>query len=484
MSNRSQSTLIELPPDTRSTVDLAADDYPAIRNARELSRAMGPAGAGQVNQELLDRALYAGDVFANYHIEGFVAAGGMGEIYVARRANDQGQMSKPLALKVLNNEAAGRRDVLMQLGREAKLCRSIHSRHVVRIYEYGLTPERQAFLSMELLSGEELFDRMAREKTIHIKALAGLAIEVLDGLHDVHAMGIVHRDIKPENIYLAKSRRWGEVAKILDFGLAKRVGEPDPFKATKELVGTPTYIAPEQIDSCDVDHRADLYSLGVILYQCAAGDPLFDRGTPYATMIAHQQEPPRPLPSTLDYEFCEIIYKALAKRPGDRWQSAMEMRQALDAWMGSTSWDEVFSGLHAFSPPAYQTQQSLKVHSTPHVPHSVPELVAPKPAAPPPRPSRPAPKPAPAKAAPPQPRALRPAPKVEIRSELEASQAGGSQVGSLSLMAMERPVVPSELPPAPQAKERGFKVVAAAAILALVVVAIAAALYVMSGAGL
>ena len=344
MTITSQSTLIELPPETRTSGDFAAQQYPEISTPQELSEAVD-----HLSQSLLDRALYKGDMFTNYYIRGFIAAGGMGEIYVAQRLNQEQKRSRPLALKVLNNEQATRRDVLLALGREARLCQAVHSRHVVRIYEYGLSDTGRGFISMELLIGEELYDRMARQKVIPIKQLATLAIEILDGLHDIHQMGIVHRDLKPENIYLAKSRRWGEIAKILDFGLAKRHGEPDPLEHSTDLVGTPNYMAPEQTQSPRVDHRADLYSLGVILYQCAVGDAPFERDTPYATLMAHQEDPVPLLPSTLDYQFCEIIQKALNKNPADRWQTAMEMRMALDAWLADTSWDDAFPGEASFS---------------------------------------------------------------------------------------------------------------------------------------
>lgn len=357
------STLIELPPESlRDQDDERGGGYLEASSAAELTQ------VHQLDASVLGRVLYKGARFGDYHILGFVAAGGMGEIYAAERVSADGMRRVPVALKILQGSDTG--TLLRQITREAEICRSVHSKHVIRIYEYGLSHEGHCFMAMELLRGEELFDRMRRHKMFPLRELSEICLQVLDGLRDIHRAGIVHRDIKPENIYLSRSKKWGDLARLLDFGIARIMDQPDDpsMEVAGQIYGTPQYLAPEQGMSPEVDGRADLYSLGIVMYECAAGCTPFERETPYATMLAHQQDPIPPLPSTLDPEFCEIIYKALAKKPGDRWQSAEEFIQVLYRWMEETSWvDEIPGGDTPFGgqPALRDSAQLTSPRSTP-----------------------------------------------------------------------------------------------------------------------
>lgn len=331
------STLIRLPP---KAGQLDAEWSDALSQPEDLAR------KGLLDGRILDRVLRRGDIFAQYRILGFVAAGGMGEIYAAERLDDDGARRQPVALKVVSAEFSQDADTISALKREAELCSSVCSNHTVGIYEYGMDEAGRGFVAMEFLDGEELFDRMRTHKLFPLKALAELSVQVLEALEDIHAEGIVHRDIKPENIYLAKTPR-GEVVKILDFGIASLVNDDNDPLLDKpgQIFGTPQYLSPEQTRNPRVDARADLYSLGIVLYECANGRPPFDKETPYATMLAHQKEPVPPLPSSFDIEFCEIIYRSLAKNPDERYQSAQEMRQVIERWIADTSWTDGFPGL-------------------------------------------------------------------------------------------------------------------------------------------
>ncbi len=340
------SKLIQLPP-TQDEEDSEEEGagYVEASSAEELMQQV------DLDAHVLDRVLYRGDVFANYRILGFIGAGGMGEIYAAERLDDDSARRHPVALKVLSRQHAGDEDLLRRLEREAELCGAITSKYVVRIYEYGVDDHGRGFVAMELLDGEELFDRMRHHKLFPLRKLAEMALQLLAALHDIHKARIIHRDLKPENIFLTKPRRKrsssddDERVKLLDFGIARRFEDPnDPLLKQRDILATPQYMSPEQTRSPDVDHRSDIYSLGVILYECAAGNPPFDKETPYATMMAHQEETPTLLPSTLDPEFCEIIYKALAKRPSERWQSAREMGRVIYRWLEETSWVDELPG--------------------------------------------------------------------------------------------------------------------------------------------
>lgn len=331
------STLIRLPP---KAGQLDAGWSNTLSQPEDLAR------KGLLDGRILDRVLRRGDIFAQYRILGFIAAGGMGEIYAAERLDDDGARRQPVALKVVSAEFSQDADTISALRREAELCASVFSSHTVGIYEYGIDETGRGFVAMEFLYGEELFDRMRTHKLFPLKALAELSVQVLEALEDIHAEGIVHRDIKPENIYLAKTPR-GEVVKILDFGIASRVDDDNDPLLDKpgQIFGTPQYLSPEQTRNPRVDARADLYSLGIVLYECANGRPPFDKETPYATMLAHQKDAVPPLPSSFDIEFCEIIYRSLAKNPDDRYQSAREMREVIERWIADTSWTDGFPGL-------------------------------------------------------------------------------------------------------------------------------------------
>jgi serine/threonine-protein kinase len=337
------SKLIELPP-----AALANDVDDQKTSFLEASTAADLTQAFDLSEDVLDRVLYKGDTFGPYKILGFIAAGGMGEIYAAERRSEDGSRRQPVALKVVKPNAADKAATMAQLEREAQICKAIHSRHVVRIYEYGVDRSGRCFMAMELLKGEELFDRMRERKVIPLRELAELGVQIMRGLYTIHRAGVVHRDIKPENVFLTRDPITGnDLVKILDFGIArwKKDDAQNPLGSdANQIIGTPQYLAPEQSRTSKVDWRADIYSMGVILYECATGSPPFDRGNPYATMHAHQTEPVPSMPSTLDPEFCEIVYRALAKKPSERWQSADELRYALDNWLEQTSWVDELPG--------------------------------------------------------------------------------------------------------------------------------------------
>ncbi len=332
-----KSTLVEPVPDS----DESDDDLPEIIRANSVRELAEKTNIG--NQEVLDRVLLPGKRFGAYQILGFVAAGGMGEIYAARRMKSDGTYSRPVALKVITGEFAHDWRIIERFKREARISKAISSRHVARVYEFGESPQGHVFMAMELLQGEELFDRLHRRGLFAPLEVADLALQILKGLHRIHDSGYVHRDIKPENIFFANNKRAGtEDVKILDFGIAKEADKKsDPLlSVVGQIYGTPQYIAPEQAINPDVDQRADLYSLGVVMYECVTGSLPFDGQSSYDIIVAHQKEDVPTLPSSIDPEFAEIIYTSLAKSPDERFQSAIEMGRVLKRWRDETSWVE------------------------------------------------------------------------------------------------------------------------------------------------
>ena len=353
-----QSRLIELPPEARQdeSLDESAWDsqFFEATTHQDLIDQLG------LDDELAHRILLKGELFGNYQILKFIGQGGMSDVYVARHLDERRLSTRrPVALKILRDNQHANVSLLTLLEREAEICHTLKSSHVVRIYEYGLSQTGQAFMALELLIGEELFELRKARKMIPIKQTIDIACQVLAGLEAIHAQGVVHRDLKTENIFLVKEHSAArEVVKIIDLGLARYIGDDpgDPLLLDpQQLWGTPHYLSPEQTKSPVVDHRSDLYSMGIILYECLTGAYPFDGDTPYAIMHAHQNESPPMLPSTIDHELAEIVYKALAKKPEFRWQSAREMREALEMWIANTSWVNGLPGLYDDHQP--NTQQ-------------------------------------------------------------------------------------------------------------------------------
>lgn len=335
------STLLELPPEQAEDSESSGVDYVRARSLEDFA-----LQTHIEDQGVLDRVLLPGQRFGDYEILGFIASGGMGEVYAAKRRGGDGRPRRPVALKIISASLTEDWRIIERFKREAQISRAIDAPNVIRVYEYGETERGDAFLSMELLAGEELFERLIREHTLPLDELAELAIEVLDGLHDVHRSGFIHRDIKPENIFLARQRGGGKVAKILDFGIAKRSeAASDPLlSVVGQIYGTPQYMAPEQAVDPNVDHRADIYSMGVVLFEAASGSLPFEGESAYETIVKHQVDPVPALPSSIDPGFAEIVHTALAKDPRERFQSADEMRAVLQTWLDETSWVEALPG--------------------------------------------------------------------------------------------------------------------------------------------
>lgn len=323
-----KSTLVELPPELSELAEESVE-LSDTKTVEELAQ------KSQISDEkVIKRLLLPGASFGPYRILGFIAAGGMGEVYSAERLMPDGKRLGPVALKVIAPEYLDDWAIAQRFKREAQISRAIRSPHVTRVYEFGETKDKHAFLAMEMLSGEELFERMYKRR-FSPETTVAIILQVLAGLRAVHESGFIHRDLKPENIYFHHREADEEIIKLLDFGIAKRTGEQsDPYlSVVGKIYGTPEYIAPEQGLNPDVDERADLYSVGVILYELLAGKLPFEGETAYAIILAHQNQKPAPLPDTVDRVLARIVAKALEKRADDRYQSAGEFAADLRKWL-------------------------------------------------------------------------------------------------------------------------------------------------------
>lgn len=261
-----------------------------------------------------------GDVFDDrYRIEAAIGRGGFGCVY---RALDL-KLERPIALKVAWPEP-GCDDRLKRFWREAELSRGLVHPHTVRVYDIGVGPGGSPFIAFELLDGESLARRLQRTGALSVGETRRIAACVLKSLMEAHALGIVHRDIKPANVFLCRYAGETDFVKVLDFGIAKAPRRTE-LTAHGWLVGTPQFMAPEQITDDALGPRADLYSLGLVMAQMLAGEPVLQG--PTASVIVDQlSDEPLPLSTTvLESSLGPVIRRATEKNPGRRHASAAEM---------------------------------------------------------------------------------------------------------------------------------------------------------------
>ena len=267
----------------------------------------------------------------SYRIVQSLAKGGMGEVFLARHEI----MDRSAVVKVLHPDLSQHKDQVARFFNEARAAASIQHPGIVDVFDVGYADGR-AYIVMEHLRGENLAERLERDPFELAPAIA-ITRQLVGALRAAHERGIVHRDLKPENIYVVSDPDIpsGERVKILDFGVAKLAQEHSPsMTARGSIFGTPAYMAPEQCtDAAAVDHRADLYALGCIVYELLCGTPPFGRGG-LELLASHLRDTPPPLhehgvavPDELD----DLVMRLLAKAPADRFQSCDELIQALEA---------------------------------------------------------------------------------------------------------------------------------------------------------
>jgi serine/threonine-protein kinase len=264
-----------------------------------------------------------------------IARGGMGKVYYG----EQVRMKRPCAIKILDPRLAGDADTAEFARRfllEASTAAKLTHPNVVTIFDYGETDDGNCFIAMEYLEGRSLSDELKRSGRIPPERAIHIAKQVCRALREAHALGVVHRDMKPGNVFLVKQDDDDDFAKVLDFGLVKETssGEGQDYTQIGQIMGSPRYMAPEQVQGKPVDARTDIYSLGVMLYAMLAGKPPFDKATELATMMAQVSDPPPPLASVapdvaLPPGLDAVVMKCLAKKPDDRFASMEELVTAL-----------------------------------------------------------------------------------------------------------------------------------------------------------
>ena len=272
-------------------------------------------------------------LLGRYHITRKIGQGGMGAVFEATHT----LIGKRLAVKVLLDKYARRDSIVRRLEQEARLASSIGHEHIIDITDFGTTDEGRTFVVMEFLEGESLADCLHREGTLPEQRILKIAYQTASALGAAHAKGIVHRDVKPENVFLLR-RKDQDFVKVVDFGISKSLRasdaggkEEDNVRLTQTgmVLGTPLYMSPEQARGDEnLDHRIDVYAVGVIMYELATGRVPF-LGTNYLSVISQvlneRPKPPRAIRPDLSDEFEAIVLRALEKDRESRYQSTEEM---------------------------------------------------------------------------------------------------------------------------------------------------------------
>jgi len=271
-----------------------------------------------------------GELISHYQVIKKLGAGGMGEVYLARDT----RLYRNVALKILNPEPEGNRDLRKRFLSEARAASALNHPNVCVIHEIGETEDGRPFIAMEFIEGQTLGQRIGQGQ-MEIAEIVEIGIQMADALDAAHSKGIVHRDIKPENICLDGRGR----VKVLDFGLAKRLSPellaPPEASITRSgaILGTPAYMSPEQALAKDLDHRTDLFSAGAVLYELVTGCLPF-QGTSYAETFARiihsQPEALARFNYNVPPELERIIRRCLEKDRERRYQSARELRLDLE----------------------------------------------------------------------------------------------------------------------------------------------------------
>ncbi len=262
-----------------------------------------------------------------YRIVARIAEGGMGVVYRARHAI----IDKDVAIKVLRPEYLANAEVLQRFLTEAQAASAIGSEHIIDINDFGRLPSGATFIVMEFLDGESLGQRLERQERLSETETLSLSLQIAGALQAAHGASIIHRDLKPDNVFL-KRRGSESFVKVLDFGIAKVASAENARTREGKVVGTPYYMSPEQASGKPVDHRTDVYALGVILYQCLTGRLPFVGDNALAVLSQHIYAEPAPLRSLapdVSRGLAAVVHKCLSKAPEERYATMSELQSDL-----------------------------------------------------------------------------------------------------------------------------------------------------------
>lgn len=301
-----------------------------------------PAGAhAMVGTLLADR----------YRVDQLLGEGGMGQVFRAEHVH----MRKAVALKVLHRELTMQPEIVARFEREAVAAARIEHPHVAAATDFGRLADGSFYLVLEFVEGESLTALMAKQGRLPVARALAIARQISDALCAAHEAGVVHRDLKPDNVMLVERENTSDYVKVLDFGIAKLQSEDSSEQPvlTKAgtVFGTPEYMAPEQAQGAVADARADLYTLGMMLYEMLSGRTAFADPELIVVLTRQMTAKPPALPTDVEPEVSELVMTLLEKNPADRVQTALELRDRLDGLLGGPPSSSVLSQAYSAALP-------------------------------------------------------------------------------------------------------------------------------------
>jgi len=271
-----------------------------------------------------------GRVFdGRFEVRAALGQGGMGTVYRGWQIT----VDREIAIKVIHSKLASDRIAVKRFLREARLSSRLNQPNIVNVYDFGQTEDGILYIAMELLRGHTLGRELEAMRPMPIRRVLAIGQQLCDALDSAHNQGIVHRDLKPNNIVILDDPPGRDLIKVLDFGLAKSLvtDTSSLVTNTNAILGTPLYMPPEQIEGRPSDQRADLYSLGCILYQMLSGKPPFTGDTVNLVLAAHVGDPPEPLPPSVPVMLARLVTRMMEKDPAKRVASAREARDVMQS---------------------------------------------------------------------------------------------------------------------------------------------------------
>jgi serine/threonine protein kinase len=277
---------------------------------------------------------FIGAVLNNkYEVKALLGKGGTGNVFKAQHLH----MEMPVAIKILHPDLSADETMVKRFHREARLAISIKHPNAVSVMDFGVIEGNTFYLVMELITGVSLSMLLKRESKLEIPRAVKLIQQICMGVGAAHQLGISHRDLKPGNVIIVDCDQPKELAKVIDFSIAKS-DKSENLTGRDEVIGTPEYVSPEQVEGSSVDQRTDIYSMGIMLYQLLTGELPFQAKTPAALFIKHihaKPQPPREINPAIPVELENVVLRALAKNPDDRPQTAAIFAEELEAFIAN-----------------------------------------------------------------------------------------------------------------------------------------------------
>ena len=284
-----------------------------------------------------------------YRLERLIGLGGMGAVYEASHL----RLRRHFAIKILSSNVASNEEAIARFHREAEIVSALDHPNIVEVTDFNYTDDGAPYLVMELLSGHDLGDHIKREGRLAIPAAQSIVRQTCIGLAVAHEQNVIHRDLKPQNLFLVPRPHEPDLVKLVDFGISKIVGAQTSLTATHATMGTPSYMAPEQVDEAEtVDHRTDIYAMGAILYEALCGRPPITGKSVLSALYKIVHEAPTPLRELrpgLPEAIYDVLDKALSKKREERFDSALAFADAFDDAVEQMAEAEAEGGL-AYAP--------------------------------------------------------------------------------------------------------------------------------------